>query len=101
MTNCLYQKINSNKTKHLLVENGLKILQTFDSIQFTGKIHFEADGTQNYLAFQRVQRYFKRVAGIGCGNYILFWKSKRFSDKDITAPTTTHYSLNPELLSWQ
>ena len=52
MTNCLYQKINSNKTKHLLVENELKILQTFDSIQFTGKSNFEADGTQNYLAFQ-------------------------------------------------
>ena len=31
------------------------------------------------------------------GNYIYFWKSKGFSDKNITAPTTTDYSLNPQL----
>ena len=44
----LNQKINSNKTKHLLVENELKKLQTFDSIYFRGESHFEEDGTQNY-----------------------------------------------------
>ena len=42
-------------------------------------------------------RYFKRVAGFGSGNYIYFWKSKGFSDEDITAPTTTDYSLNQQL----
>ena len=47
----LNQKINSNKTKHLLVENELKKLQTFDSIYFRGKSHFEKNGTQNYLVF--------------------------------------------------
>ena len=41
-------------------------------------------------------RYFKRVAGFGSGN-IYFWKSKGFSDEDITAPTTTDYSLNQQL----
>ena len=41
------RKITSNKTKHLLVENELKKLETFDSIYFRGKIHFEDDGTQN------------------------------------------------------
>ena len=40
-------------------------------------------------------RYFKRVAGVGCGNYIYFWKSKGLSDEDITVPTATDYSLNP------
>ena len=62
-----------------------------------GKSHFEEDGTQNYLVFQPVCRYFKRVAGFGSGNYIYFWKSKGFSDEDITAPTTTDYSLNQQL----
>ena len=47
----LNRKINSNKTKHLLVENELKRLQTFDSIYFRDKSHFKEDGTQNYLVF--------------------------------------------------
>ena len=34
------RKINSNKTKHVLVENVLKKLQTFDSIHFRGKNYF-------------------------------------------------------------
>ena len=47
----LNQKITWNKTKHFLVENELKKLQTFDSIYFRGKSHFEKNGTQNYLVF--------------------------------------------------
>ena len=42
-------------------------------------------------------RYFKRVSGVGSGNYIYFWKSKGLSDENITAPTTSDYSLNPQL----
>ena len=45
-------KINSNKTKYLLVENEFKKLKTFDSSYLKGKNPFEEDGTQNYLAFQ-------------------------------------------------
>ena len=37
----LNQKINSNKTKHLFVEDELKKLQTLDSIYFRGKTHFK------------------------------------------------------------
>ena len=37
----LNQKINLNKTKHLLVENELKKLKTFDLGYFKGKSHFE------------------------------------------------------------
>ena len=47
----LNRKITSNKSKHLLVENELKKLKTFDSSYFIGKSHFEEDGTQNYLVF--------------------------------------------------
>ena len=41
-------------------------------------------------------RYFNRVSGDGSGDYIYFWKSKGLSDKNITAPTTSDYKLNPE-----
>ena len=64
------QKINSNKTKHLLVENELKKLKTFDSNHFIGKIRFEEDGTQNYLVFQPMYGYFKRISSVGSGIYI-------------------------------
>ena len=43
--------VTKNKIKHLLVENELKKLQKFDAAYFRGKIHFEKDGTQNYLVF--------------------------------------------------
>ena len=41
------RKITSNKTKHLLIENELKKLKTFDSIYFRGKRYFEDDGAQS------------------------------------------------------
>ena len=52
----LNHKVNSNKTKHLLVENELKKPQLFDLIYFRGKSHFEEDGTQNDLVFQSMYR---------------------------------------------
>ena len=64
------RKITSNKSKHLLVENELEKLKTFDSSYFIGKGHFEEDITQNYLVFQPIYKYFKRIAGVGNGNYI-------------------------------
>ena len=69
-------------------------LHIFDSIYFRGKIHFEEDGTQDYLVFQSTCRYFKSVASHGNGNYIYFSKSKGLSDDNITAPTTNDHSLN-------
>ena len=64
----LNRRITANKTKHLLVENELKKLKTFDSSYFIGKSYFEEDGTQKYLVFQPMYRYFKRIAGVGNGN---------------------------------
>ena len=90
----LNRKITSNKSKHLLVENELKKLKTFDSSYFIGKSHFEEDGTQNYLVFQPMYRYFKRIVD---SNYILEWKSKGFSDESIKPPSAPHIFLNPSL----
>ena len=52
----LNRKITQNKSKHLLVENELNKLKTFDSSYFIGKSHFDEDGTQNYLVFQPIIR---------------------------------------------
>ena len=93
----LSKRITSNKTKHLLVENELKKLKTFDLSYFKGKGHFEEDSTQNYLVFQPMYRYFKKTAGVGIGNYIYFWKSKGLSDERINSVTTSNYSITPEL----
>ena len=90
-------RVTSNKIKHLLVENELKKLKTFDSSYFKGESHFEEDGTQNYLVFQPMNIYFKRDAGVRSGNYIYFWKSKELSDERINSIITSNYSITPEL----
>ena len=53
------RKINKNKSKHLLVENELNKLKTFDSSYFRGKNYFDEDGTQNYHIFQPIAMYLK------------------------------------------
>ena len=55
-------KITTNKAKNLLVENELKKPKTFDLNYFIGKSSFEENGTQNYLVFQPMNKYFKVVA---------------------------------------
>ena len=50
-------RVITNKTKYLLVENELNKLQKFDATYFRGKSHFEEDGTQNYLVFQPMYRF--------------------------------------------
>ena len=90
----LNRKITSNKTKHVLVENELKKLKTFDSSYFIGKSHFEEDGVQTYLAFQPIIRYFKIITNT---KYILSWQSKGLSDKTIKPLATSDNSLNPQV----
>ena len=70
----LNRKITQNKSDHLLVQNGLNKLKTFDSGYFIGKSHFEEDGTQNYLVFQPLHKYFKFV-NINYEWYITSWQS--------------------------
>ena len=89
----LNKKITQNKSKHLLVENELNKLKTFDSSYFIGKSHFEEEGTQNYLVFQPISEYFK----IGNFDYVLSWKSKGLSTESITPPSAPNNFLNPSL----
>ena len=92
----LNKKITTNKTKHLLVENELSKLKTFDSRYFIGKSHFEEDDVQNYLVFQPIVKYFK-VNTITNTDYVSSWKSKGLSAESIKPPTTSDNSLTPEL----
>ena len=86
----LNRKITTNKSKHLLVENEFNKLKTFDSGYFLGKSHFEEDGTQSYLVFQSIVRYFKVITNT---DYISSWKSKGLSAESIKPPTTSDNSL--------
>ena len=91
----LNRKITQNKSKHLLVENELNKLKPFDSGYFIGNSHFGEDGTQDYVVFQPMYRYFKMITNI---DYISSsWKSKGLSDESFKPPTTSDKSLNPAL----
>ena len=94
MLSCLNRKITQNKTKHFLVENELNKLKTFDSSYFIGKSHFEEDGTQNYLVFQPINKYFKVITNT---DYVSSWKSKGLSFESIKPPTTSDNSITPAL----
>ena len=65
-------------------------LKTSDSSYFIGKSHFEEDGTQNYLVFQPINKYFKVITNT---DYISSWKSKGLSAESIKPPTTCDNSL--------
>ena len=52
------------------------------------------DGSQAYLIFQAVYRYFKTVTNT---NYISLWKSKGLSTESIKPPRIFDNSLAPEL----
>ena len=78
----------------MFIENELNKLKTFDSSYFIGKSHFEEDGTQNYLVFQPMYRYFKMITNT---DYISSWKSKGLSAESIKPPATPDNSITQEL----
>ena len=77
----------------MLVENELKQLKSFDSIYFRGKSHFEEDGTQDYLMFRSMYRYFKQTAVVGTGIFTYYWQSKGLSDERINSIKTWNYYI--------
>ena len=88
------KKITENKAENVLVKNELNKLKTFDSSYFIGKSHFEEDGTQKYLVFQPVNKYFKVITNT---DYTSSWKSQGLSAESIKPPTTSDNSLTPIL----
>ena len=72
--------ITSNRSRHLLVENELKKLKTFDAAHFRGKDHLEG----NYLVFKPMNKYFMKIPNT---KSILSWKSKGLPDAVIKSPT--------------
>ena len=90
----LKNKIAVNKTKNESIENELEKLKTFDSSYFISKSHFEGNGTQNYLVFEPISRYFKAITNT---DYVSSWKSKGLSAETIKPPTTYDNSLTPTL----
>ena len=88
----LNRKITSNKTKHLLVENELKKLNSFNLSYFIRKSHFDEDAGQNYLVFQPIMKYFTLN-----GNWITKWKSKGSSNKSLEVFPTTTNTLTPSV----
>ena len=91
----LNSNIAANKTS--LLKMNQKKLKTFDSSYFIGKNHFEEDGTQNYLVFQSLKKYFKVIAGT---DYVSSWKSKGLSAETIKLPSTFDNSLTPSLSNY-
>ena len=87
----LDSKITENKTKNKSIESEFKKLKTLDLIYFIGKSYFEEDGTQNYLIFQPIRRYFQKINT----KYISSGKSKGLSDEVITLYATSDNSLTP------
>ena len=76
----LDKKVGTQAKKAELKAEQSKILkiQAFDSSYIRGKSNFEDNGTQNYLVFQSVLRYFKQIAN---SYNILLWKSKGLNPK--------------------
>ena len=65
MLNCQFfrksEKLLQIKQNTYLLKNELNKLKTFDWSYFIGKSHFDEDGTQNYLVFQSLNKYFKLI----------------------------------------
>ena len=82
----LNKRITLNKTKHLLVENELKQLKTFDMVYLKDRNLSEGnDGVQNLLGFQLMSKYLKTVNG-----NITFseWRSKGKSNEVLKSHNT-------------
>ena len=84
----------ATKAELKIEQDGVTKLQAFDSSYFHGKSHFKYDGTQNYLVFQPMYRYFIKI---GNTNHISSWISKGFYDENINPPAGSNNSLAPSL----
>ena len=90
----LNRKTIKNKADHLLVQNELNKLKTFDFSYFRGKNYFDEAGNQNYYIFQPLVKYLKTNSLLGV-EYVLSWKSRGLNETEIESVRTNNYLLNP------
>ena len=90
----LDSEITANKTKNESIENEFEKLKTFDASYFRGKSHIEEDGTENYLVFQPITKYFKVI---GSTDYVSSWKYKGLSAETFKPPASSDNNLTPTL----
>ena len=58
--------LQTNKARHLLIENELKKLKTFDLGYLIRKSRFDEDGAQNYLVISTSFRVFYTEKQLDC-----------------------------------
>ena len=58
--------------------------------------YFAQDGSQNYLVFQPLLKYFEG-SRTTVDAKVMTWRSKRLLDESIKFPATSHNSLSPTL----
>ena len=81
-------RITSNKSRHLQIENEVKNLQKFDAAYFRGKSYFDGnDGAQNSLVLQVREKYFKNNS-CSKSSKIEIWKSKGLSSQSLNLSGT-------------
>ena len=86
----LNRKITVNKAKFFLNDNDLSY--------YRGKQYFDAGSCkQNYLVFLPTKKYFRLNSVASRADYVLSWKSKGLSNKNVRPPTISDNSLNSEL----
>ena len=86
------QKVTSNKTTNLLVENEFKNAQTFDSSLFIGQRYFNNDRAQVYLIFQPIYKTITTFSGLP--DTISDQESKGLSNETFKPPYTANKSLS-------
>ena len=91
----LNEKITSNKTKHVLVENESEKLQTFDSSLFIFQNCFNNGGAQIYSKLQLLYYSFKRL---GDTEKVVSWKYKGLSVEKHFTLATTNNSLSSSII---
>ena len=92
----LDKKIETLITKGELKAEQDKIakLQAFYASYFRGKSHYEDDDPQNYLVFQPVNKYVRKIAN---SNHISSWMFQGLPDENIKLPAVSNNSLAPAL----
>ena len=93
---------NKRRTKNVSNKGSIKVdqdkmvkLQTNDLSLFIGQIYVGYHGKQNYLVFQSLYAYIKRI---GSKDNISTWKFKGLSEEIIKKYTTANNSLAPSLV---